>query len=166
MRPPLTPVLLGALLALPAAGHAMVVPLDHSTRLALRGSAASIVVGNPNIADVTVVDSHNVYVQAKAYGMTNIVVLDSLGRTLYADDIKVEPAGNNVSVYHGLAKADFACSPRCQTSAAPQAAQPNVLGTVADLMSGRPAAALGSALATGGSAAAAAPLSTAASSAH
>lgn len=104
---------IGALLAAPAAALAMTVPLDHSVRLNVPGSAASVVIGNPAVADVTVVDSHTVYVMGKGYGSTDVVILDQGGRTLYTGDVIVTKPGSDVSVYRGGSRTDFACAPGC-----------------------------------------------------
>ena len=42
--------------ASPAAAASIQLQIDHSERLTIAGSAASVLVGNPAVADVTVVD--------------------------------------------------------------------------------------------------------------
>ncbi len=111
----LLPVLL-ATLALPATAGAGVVtvPIDHSTRLSIRGPAASVVVGNPAVADVTVIDSHTVFVSGRGYGTTDVTILDALGRTIFNSDILVSaPTAGRVSVYRGPTRSDLACDPGC-----------------------------------------------------
>ena len=60
-----------SLLALGAAAPALAqsrplsVEIDHTARLNLRGAAASVVVGNPQIADVTVVDEHTLFISGR-----------------------------------------------------------------------------------------------------
>jgi hypothetical protein len=76
-----------------------------------------VVVGNPQVADVTVVDSHTVFVSGRGYGQTDVVVLDSLGRTLYAGDVFVGgQSGGRVSVWRGGERTDMACAPGCEVS--------------------------------------------------
>ena len=58
------------------------VGINQGLRLQVGGSAANVVVANPAIADVTVVDAHSVIVMGKGYGTTQIMVLDSTGRLL------------------------------------------------------------------------------------
>lgn len=101
----------------PASAAALTVPIDQSTRLGVSGTAASVLVGNPSVADVTVVDSHTLYVSGRGYGATDVVVLDRSGRALYTGDIVVTaPEGGRVSVYRGAARTDLACAPGCQVS--------------------------------------------------
>ncbi len=105
------------LVAGPLAAEPLVVPIDHSTRLNVAGSAASVVVGNPQVADVTVVDSHTVFVSGRGYGETDVVVLDAAGRTLYSGDVIVgTPNGGRVSVYRAGERTDLACAPGCEVS--------------------------------------------------
>ena len=110
--------LASAALAGPAAAISMTVPLDQSTRLNIAGSAYSVLVGNPAVADVTVVDSHTLYISGRGYGSTDIIVLDRDGRTLYSGDLVVGAADTGrVSVYRGASgRTDMACAPNCQVS--------------------------------------------------
>ena len=138
MRRSLTPlVALAALLGAPVIARAIAVPLDYSTRLHISGSAASVVVGNPAIADVTVVDSHTLYVQGRGLGSTNVIVLDRAGRTLFADDVLVGSPGAHVTVYHGADRDDFACSPRCTSSTPALTPQAKLAGALAEVMSSK-----------------------------
>lgn len=125
-KPSLHPVTLftavgAALIALLSAhdvrSETLVVPLDHSTRLQIAGAAQSVVVGNPAVADVTVVDSHTIFVSGRGYGVTDIVVLDGYGRTIYSNEVIVGVAHTGrVSVWRGGDRTDMACAPNCQVS--------------------------------------------------
>lgn len=102
--------------AVPALADApVVIPVDQLTRLNVPGSAASVVVGNPNVADVTVVDSHTVFLQGKTLGQTDVVVLGEDGATLFQGSFLVAgPTANRVTVYRGAkARADMSCAPGC-----------------------------------------------------
>ena len=101
----------------PARAEPLVVSLDHSMRLKIAGAAQSVVVGNPTVADVTVVDSHTLFVSGRGYGVTDVVVLDNAGRTLYSTEVVVGVAHTGrVSVFRGAERTDMACSPNCQVS--------------------------------------------------
>jgi len=100
-----------------ASAASLVVPIDQSIRLNVAGSAASVLVGNPSVADVTVIDSHTLFISGRGYGATDVVVLDREGRTLYSGDLVVGAADSGrVSVYRGAARTDMACAPGCQPS--------------------------------------------------
>ena len=101
----------------PAAAASMVVPIDQQIRLNVPGASYSVLVGNPAVADVTVVDSHTLYVAGRGYGVTDVSVLDRDGRVLYAGDVVVtSPDAGRVSVYRGSARSDMACAPACQVT--------------------------------------------------
>lgn len=102
------------------------VEVDHVTRLNLSGSAASVIVGNPRIADVTVVDARTLYVSGRAYGTTEIVVLDGAGRSIYQGDVVVSaPSSGQVRVWRGSDVTHMACSSTCsENSRAVEAVEP------------------------------------------
>jgi Pilus formation protein N terminal region len=50
--------------------------LDEVHTLTFRSPVATVYVGNPSIADVTMIDSRHAFVQGKGYGRTNIVALN------------------------------------------------------------------------------------------
>ena len=92
----------------------LTVEIDHTQRLNLRGDAASVIVGNPEIADVTVVDARTLFVSGRGFGVTEIVVLDELGRTLYQSEVIVgAPTTGQVRVWRGAVVTEMACSTAC-----------------------------------------------------
>jgi hypothetical protein len=108
------------LIAAPLAAHAagITVPIDQSRRLPVGGVAASVVVGNKDIADVRAIDSRTLMVVGKRQGVTNIVVFDVAGRTIYDGEVMVSaPTGSMVTVYRGASAVEYACSPYCQSTA-------------------------------------------------
>ncbi len=116
-KPAVTGLISSLVLAGAALADPLVVPIDHSTRLTVLGTAASVLIGNPGVADVTVVDSHTLFVQRRGYGETDIVVLNDRGDTLYTGEVVVGAATNNrVSIYRGSERTDLACAPGCQVS--------------------------------------------------
>lgn len=105
-----------------AQSQALNVEIDQSARIQLRGQAGSVIVGNPQIADVTVVDANTLFVTGKGYGVTEVVVVDGLGRTLFQSQIVV--AGGDVGrvrVWRGAQVTEMACSASC----APTMRSPN-----------------------------------------
>jgi Flp pilus assembly secretin CpaC len=124
MRRLLMACLAAAALSTPAlAAPQTSVAIDHTTRINLRSPAASVVVGNPAVADVTVVDAHTLFLQGKGYGVTEVVVLDPLGRTIWQGEVVVTaPTQGAVSLYRGNQVTEMACAQSCSTSvrSAPQ----------------------------------------------
>jgi hypothetical protein len=103
----------GPVLAAPA----LTVAIDHSSRLHVARAAGSVIVGNPAVADVTVVDPHTLFVSGRGYGVSEIVVLDDLGRTVWQGEVVVtQPNEGQVSVYRGTQVTEMACSGLCAPS--------------------------------------------------
>ncbi len=116
--------LLAALSVLTAAGAAVAqglpVRIDQATRVTLSAPARDVVVGNPSVADVTILDARNILVMGKGYGVTNIVVIDARGRTILDRQIVVSAADDGrVSFYRGPDVYNYACSPRCERTPMP-----------------------------------------------
>ncbi|HEV7229664.1 pilus assembly protein N-terminal domain-containing protein [Brevundimonas sp.] len=90
------------------------VEIDQSARIQLRGQAGSVIVGNPAIADVTVVDADTLFVTGKGYGVTEVVVVDGLGRTLFQSQVVVAGGDTGrVRVWRGAQVTEMACASSC-----------------------------------------------------
>lgn len=108
------------------------VEIDQAMRVPLRAAAGSVIVGNPLIADVTVVDSNTLYITGKGYGITEIVAVDAIGRTVFQRQVVVsDGAGSGrVRVWRGGQATEMACGSSCSptlrgpTGSAPSAAPP------------------------------------------
>ncbi|HLI65843.1 MAG TPA: pilus assembly protein N-terminal domain-containing protein [Caulobacteraceae bacterium] len=95
------------------------VELNQSRRVILPGVAANVVVANPAIADVAMTDPHSVVIMGKAYGVTEIMVTDHAGRTLFDGRVAVvAPDQARVTVYRGVTPVEYNCAGRCQALAA------------------------------------------------
>ncbi len=106
----------GAVMAgAPASAAAFSVPLSETRPLSLPGAAADVLVGDAAIADVTVVDHHHLLVHGKAFGRTNLVVMDAAGRTVFSGPIIVGASDeDHVSVFRGAQQSDYSCGTRCE----------------------------------------------------
>jgi len=119
MRLKLALALIALVAPVAAQAGSLMVPIDQSRRLPIGGSAANVVVGNTAIADVRAVDSHTLMVVGKKQGVTNVVVLDAGGRTLFDGEVAVvAPAGAMMTVFRGNVASEYACSPHCQATGA------------------------------------------------
>lgn len=114
-------VVAAAVLALPAASlagptpEAIAVNVDQAKLVRLPGHVATIVVGNPLIADVTLQPGGMVVVTGKGYGATNFIALDRGGEVLVDRQIEVEgPSDRLVTVYRGVERESYSCMPICQ----------------------------------------------------
>lgn len=104
-----------SLVAGAAAAEALQVPIDQSARVRLSGPAQDVVVANPAVADVNMLDARNLVVLGKQYGVTNLIVVDGLGRTILDRNIVVvAPPEGRMSFYRGGEVRTYACAPDCE----------------------------------------------------
>lgn len=94
------------------------VEIDQARRVQLRGPAGSVIVGNPEIADVTVVDSNTLYITGKGYGVTEVVAVDAIGRTVFQSQVIVTAGdgAGRVRVWRGGQATEMACASSCSPS--------------------------------------------------
>jgi Flp pilus assembly secretin CpaC len=109
------------LLLLPAVAFAepsldaIAVNVDQAKLVKLPARVATIVVGNPLIADVTLQNGGMVVVTGKGYGATNFIAMDRSGEVLVDRVIQVEgPTDQLVTVYRGVERESYSCMPICQ----------------------------------------------------
>ena len=91
------------------------VNVDQAKLVRLPTGIATIVVGNPLIADVTLQNGGIVVVTGKGYGSTNFIAMDRAGQVLVDRQIQVEgPSDQLVTVYRGASRETYSCMPVCQ----------------------------------------------------
>ena len=111
--------LLAAILTSTASAQSrnLTVEIDRAQRVQLNGVASSVVVGNPQIADVSVVDANTLFVIGKGYGVTEVVAVDAIGRTLFQGEIAVTAGSTGaVRVWRGGQATEMACGQTCAPS--------------------------------------------------
>ena len=91
------------------------VKVNMARILRINAPAATVIIGNPGIADVTIQDPQTLVLTGKSFGQTNLIVLDTLGNPV-ADTIVqvVQDQADVVTVYMGDARNSYACTPVCQ----------------------------------------------------
>ncbi len=93
----------------------LTVGVDRVINIRLWGPASTVVVGNPTIADVNLVNGRTLIITGHKVGQTSIMVLDSSGRETFHQTILVGSADTgHVSVQRGAQATDYSCSPRCE----------------------------------------------------
>lgn len=103
-----------AALAEPTAGT-IAVNVDQAKLVKLPTRVATIVVGNPLIADVTLQNGGIIVVTGKGYGATNFIAMDRNGEVLVDRLIQVEgPTDQLLTVYRGVERETYSCMPICQ----------------------------------------------------
>jgi Pilus formation protein N terminal region len=100
---------------LAAAADTLRVSVDQATLTKLPERVATIIVGNPLIADVTIQAGGVLVVTGKSYGATNVVALDRAGSVLMEKTVLVEgPREDVVVVYRGMNRETYSCLPSCE----------------------------------------------------
>jgi Flp pilus assembly secretin CpaC len=94
---------------------AIAVNVDQAKLVRLPGKVATIVVGNPLVADVTLQTGGVIVVTGKGYGATNFIAMDRSGEVLVDRMIQVEgPSDRMITVYRGVERESYSCMPICQ----------------------------------------------------
>jgi Flp pilus assembly secretin CpaC len=98
-----------------SAADTLTVTVDQASIMKLPEKVATIVVGNPLIADVAVQSGGLVVVTGKGFGSTNLIVLDRSGAVLMERSIVVRGATDqSVQVYRGVERETYSCTPDCE----------------------------------------------------
>ncbi len=108
-----------------AMAGAMSVPIDQARVVAFERPATTVFVGNPAMADVTVIDPTHVFVLGKAFGATNLIALDARGNVLANDALTIEGhVASTVTLNLGSVQQTYACAAgRCEAAPVPGDAQ-------------------------------------------
>jgi hypothetical protein len=89
---------------------------DQTRILKLPRPAGTIVVGNPTFADVTV-QGNLVFLHGRAFGTTNIIILDDAGDQLAEFEATVQMGGsNNLALYKAGMRFSHVCAPNFEAT--------------------------------------------------
>jgi Flp pilus assembly secretin CpaC len=106
--------ILTALTSPALAASDVVINADQAKIISVGGQPGMVVVGNPNIADVTV-RGDQVVLMGRNYGVTNLIILDREGNQLAALDVTVQITDKNaVHVFKAGGRMSLACAPTCE----------------------------------------------------
>jgi hypothetical protein len=100
--------------SMPAGAADLVVNIDEASIHRLMSEAATIVVGNPAIADVSVQGGSMLVVMGKNPGQTNIIALDRKGAEIENMIVHVRNGGpRQVTLHLGSDRVSYNCAPKC-----------------------------------------------------
>ena len=89
--------------------------IDFAKVIRLDKPAATIVVGNPGIADAAVEDETTLVLTGKAAGVTNLIMLDEKGDEVAHSLVRVSSDVRQLTtVFYGKERQTFSCSPVCE----------------------------------------------------
>lgn len=100
--------------AAPADDRAIRVDIDYARIVKIPQGAQTLVIGNPLIADVTMLkNSQLMVITGKSFGSTNLIVLDRSGAQVGESIVTVVPSDDKVVVQRGLHRESLSCNPKC-----------------------------------------------------
>ncbi len=96
------------------------VTVDIAKVMRISAPAATVVLGNPGIADAAMQDRQTLVITGKVAGITNLVVLDAKGQLIADETIHVvKPQTGYVTVQRGATRFSYACTPHCNATMEP-----------------------------------------------
>lgn len=98
--------------------------MNSARILKLDRPVSKVIVGNSEVADATVADSKTIVLTGRAYGTTNLVLLDADGNAIVDERILVSiDESNTVRVYKATDRTVLSCTPNCEEHAKTGATQ-------------------------------------------
>ena len=95
-------------------GDVLRITIDQAKVVKVPAGATTLVIGNPLIADVTMLKSSaGMVVTGKGYGQTNLIALDDRGNILEEKQLRVEPGHTVLVVQRGDSRTSYSCDPWC-----------------------------------------------------
>jgi hypothetical protein len=100
----------------PARADTVTVYIDQAQVLHLPDEVATIVIGNPLIADASLQRGGLLVITGKGFGETNLLALDRGGQIIMDKTVHVlGPAtADLVTVYKGIERESYSCAPECE----------------------------------------------------
>jgi len=90
------------------------VTLDQAKIARLPAGAATLIIGNPMIADVTMLKNNNsMVITGKGFGQTNLIAIDATGSIIEEKQVRVLPPRTVLVVQRGESRVSYACNPEC-----------------------------------------------------
>ena len=106
---------LAAMQSASAQNKTVTVTLDKASLMRMPPKALTLVIGNPSIADVTVLKNNGMMViTGKGFGETNLIAVDGEGNPVAESIIRVvSGADAMLVVQRGSERETYNCAPRC-----------------------------------------------------
>lgn len=96
------------------------VVIDQAKLISFPQPVKTVFVGNPTIADVTMVDPQHAFLLGKTFGLTNMIALDSTGKQVSSQQVVVYNNGAAVTINRGADQFDYMCTnAHCETAPRP-----------------------------------------------
>lgn len=107
--------------AAPKVAGGVSVVMDQVRIVTFNRPVATVFVGNPVIADATVIDPYHAFILGKTFGVTNLIALSAQSQTIANQQITVANRnGGVVTLNKGANQFSYACtSAHCETNPIP-----------------------------------------------
>ena len=97
-----------------AESSAIAVTLDQAKIAQLPQGTTTLIVGNPMIADVTMLKNNNsMVITGKGFGQTNLIAIDAEGAIIEEKQVRVLPTKTVLVLQNGSSRISYACNPDC-----------------------------------------------------
>jgi hypothetical protein len=104
------------------------VTIDQARLISFPEPVKTVYMGNPWIADISMVDPQHAFVLGKTFGVTNMIALSADGKQVSNQQVTVQNNGAAVTVNLGAAQFNYMCThAHCETS--PRPGDPQVFVT-------------------------------------
>jgi hypothetical protein len=109
-------IMLAAGLAGAAKADTVTVSVDEARIMKLPDNVATIVIGNPLIADATLQSGGVLVLTGKGFGSTNMLALNRSGKIILDTTVQVTgpTSADMVVVYKGVERESYSCAPECE----------------------------------------------------
>src|SRR3974390_1810697 len=97
------------------------VPMDDVALVAFKSPVSLVYIGNPSIAELTMLDSRHVFVLGKRFGATNLIALGADKSVIDNEVITVSSRhGDAVTIFRGTDTYNYVCTNmHCETRPVP-----------------------------------------------
>lgn len=93
----------------------VIVTVDRAKVFRISRPAATVIIGNPAIADATVEDDVTLVLTGRSFGVTNLIVIDRDGNPIVDETVVVRGhEENTVRIYRQDQRVTMACAPVCE----------------------------------------------------
>lgn len=76
----------------------------------------TIILGNPEIADASVINGTTIAITGKLPGGTNLILLDASGDEIFRTSLQIGSRQTHVVVFGGVKAQNYSCAPSCVTT--------------------------------------------------
>ncbi|WP_246318856.1 pilus assembly protein N-terminal domain-containing protein [Peteryoungia desertarenae] len=92
--------------------------MNSARILKLDRPVSKVIVGNSEVADATVADAKTIVLTGRAFGTTNLVLLDADGNAIVDEKILVSiDESSTVRVFKSTTRTVLSCTPNCEEHA-------------------------------------------------